>query len=112
MKVLGRMIVQFGKDYVRKSDLSLRVKGKLQERRPSRRDKSRRNYSKAAYKRRERRSASGQPFMFLPTASAHVSAFTCADLIATRRPLVTTVYHSCPRPSATIAVVPQVVMTM
>lgn len=68
--------------------------------------------TKAAYKRRERRSASGQPFMFLPTASAHVSAFTCADLIATRRPLVTTVYHSCPRPSATIAVVPQVVMTM
>jgi hypothetical protein len=68
--------------------------------------------TKSAYKWRERRSASGQPFKFLPTASAHVSAFTCADLITTRPPLVTTMYHSCLPPSATIAVVPQVVMTM
>lgn len=77
-----------GENYVRKSDLSLRVKGKLQERRPSRRGKKSPKL-KRAYKRRERRSASGQPF--LPTASAHVSAFTCADLITTRPPLLCTI---------------------
>lgn len=75
---------------MRKSDLSLRVKGKLQERRPSRRGKKSPRLMRAN-KRRERRSASG-PALSLPKASAHVSLPSHAsDLITTRPPLLYTV---------------------